>query len=115
VLLQQHQAGRRLTDITMHLATNQALKNADDRRKLVDSMRQFIRMYNPHEAREDTVLFPAFRGIVSAHEFDSLGEDFEKKEDELFGQGGFFKVVDHVAEIEKQLGIYDLAQFTPKV
>jgi hemerythrin-like domain-containing protein len=86
VLLQQHQTGRRLTDITMHLATNRALKNADDRRKLADSMRQFIRMYSPHEAREDTVLFPAFRGIVSAHEFDSLGEDFEKKEDELFGE-----------------------------
>jgi hemerythrin-like domain-containing protein len=114
VLLQQHQAGRRLTDITIHLATSQALKNAGDRRKLADSLRQFIRMYSPHEAREDTVLFPAFRGIVSTHEFDSLGEDFEKKEDELFGEGGFFKVVDHVAEIEKQLGIYDLAQFTPK-
>jgi hemerythrin-like domain-containing protein len=114
VLLQQHQGGRRLTDITMQFATNQALKNADDRRKLADSMRQFIRMYNPHEAREDTVLFPAFRGIVSAHEFDSLGEDFEKKEDELFGDDGFFKVVDRVAEIEKKLGIYDLAQFTPK-
>jgi hemerythrin-like domain-containing protein len=114
VLLNQHQAGRRLTDITMHLATNQSLKNADDGRKLVDSMRQFIRMYSPHEAREDTVLFPAFRAIVSAHEFDSLGEDFEKKEDELFGEDGFFKVVDRVAEIEKKLGIYDLAQFTPK-
>src|SRR5437667_2014322 len=114
VLLQQHQAGRRLTDITMHLATSQALKNADDRRKLADSMRQFIRMYNPHEAREDTVLFPAFRGIVSAHEFDSLGEDFEKKEDELFGEDGFFKVVDRVAEIEKRLRIYELSQFTPK-
>ena len=114
VLLQQHQAGRRLTDITMRLATNQALKHADDRRKLVDSMLQFIRMYNPHEAREYTVLFPAFHRIVSAHEFDSLGEDFEKKEDELFGDDGFFKVVDRVAEIEKKLGIYDLAQFTPK-
>src|SRR5438552_6482698 len=79
VLLQQHQAGRRLTDITMHLATSQALKNEDDRRKLADSMRQFIRVYNPHEAPEDTVLFPAFRGIVSAHELDSLGEDYEKK------------------------------------
>jgi hemerythrin-like domain-containing protein len=85
VLLPQHQGGRRLTDITLQFATNQALKNPDDRRKLADSMRQFIRMYNPHEAREDTMLFPAFRGIVSAHEFDSLGEDFEKKEDELFG------------------------------
>jgi hemerythrin-like domain-containing protein len=114
VLLQQHQAGRRLTDITIRLATNQAVKNLDDRRTLADSMRHFIRMYNPHEAREDTVLFPAFRGIVSAHEFDSLGEDFEKKEDELFGEDGFFKVVDRVADIEKKLGIYDLAQFTPK-
>jgi hemerythrin-like domain-containing protein len=115
VLLQQHQGGRRLTDITIQFGTNQSLKNPDDRRKLADSMRQFIRMYNPHEAREDTVLFPAFRGIVSAHEFDSLGEDFEKKEDELFGDDGFEKMVDKVAEIEKKLGIYDLAQFTPKV
>lgn len=114
VLLQQHQAGRRLTDMTMRLATSQALKNGDDRRRLADSMRQFVRMYSPHEAREDTVLFPAFRGVVSSHEFDSLGEDFEKKEDELFGEDGFFKVVDRVADIEKKLGIYDLAQFTPK-
>lgn len=114
VLLQQHQAGRRLTDMTMRLTTSQALKNADDRRSLADSMRQFVRMYSPHEAREDTVLFPAFRGVVSSHEFDSLGEDFEKKEDELFGEDGFFKVVDRVADIEKKLGIYDLAQFTPK-
>jgi hemerythrin-like domain-containing protein len=115
VLLQQHQGGRRLTDVTMRLATNQALKNADDRRKLADSMRQFIRMYSPHEAREDTVLFPAFRGIVSAHEFDSLGEEFEKKEDELFGDDGFFKIVDRVATIEKKFGVYELAQFTPKL
>ena len=115
VLLQQHQGGRRLTDITIQFATNEALKNPGDRLKLADSMRQFIRMYNPHEAREDTVLFPAFRGIVSAHEFDSLGEDFEKKEDELFGDDGFEKMVDKVAGIEKKLGIYDLAQFTPKV
>src|ERR1700681_2552746 len=56
-------------------------------------------MYNP---REDTVLFPAFRGIVSAHEFDSLGEDFEEEEDELFGDG-LFKVVHRVAVIEKKL------------
>jgi hemerythrin-like domain-containing protein len=115
VLLQQHQGGRRLTDITMHLATNQALKNADDRRKLAESLRQFIRMYNPHEAREDTVLFPAFRKIVSGHEYDSLGENFEKKEHELFGQDGFEKMVDKVGGIEKKLGIYELSQFTPKI
>ena len=115
VLLQQHQGGRRLTDITMQFTNNQALKNPGERRKLADSMRQFIRMSCPHEARVDTVLFPAFRGIVSAHEFDSLGEDFEKKEDELFGDDEFFKVVDRVAGIEKKLGSYELSQFTAKV
>src|SRR5437879_12375190 len=83
--------------------------------QLIASMQQFIRMYNPHEAREDTVLFPAFRKIVSPHEFDALGEDFEKKEDELFGDDGFEKMVDKVAGIEKRLGIYDLIQFTPKL
>ena len=115
VLLQQHEAGRRLTDLTKQLATNQALKNSDDRRKIAELLRQFIRMYNPHEAREDTVLFPAFRGIVSANEFAALGEDFEKKEHELFGEDGFEKMVDRVAQIEKKLGIYELAQFTAKI
>ncbi len=56
----------------------------------------------------------AFRGIVSEHEFDALGEEFEKKEDPLFGDEGFFKVVGQVTEPEKKLGIFDLAQFTPK-
>jgi hypothetical protein len=60
------------------------------------------------------VLFPAFRKIVSEHEFDSLGEEFEKKEDQLFGDEGFFKIVDQIAGLEKKLGIYDLGQFTPK-
>jgi hemerythrin-like domain-containing protein len=115
VLREQHQAGRRVTDLTMSLANLRALKDAEDRRKLADSMRHFIRMYNPHEAREDTVLFPAFRKIVSKNEYDSLGEDFEKKEHELFGEDGFDTIVDQVAGIEKTLGIYDLAQFTPKI
>jgi hemerythrin-like domain-containing protein len=115
VLLAQHQGGRKLTDITLRFATAQSLRNPDDRRQLRDSLAQFIRMYNPHEAREDTVLFPAFRKIVSKHEYDSLGEDFETKEHELFGDDGFEKMVDRVAGIEKALGIFDLAQFTPKV
>jgi hemerythrin-like domain-containing protein len=115
VLREQHQAGRRVTDVTIRFAHLQSLRNESERAQLLNSMQQFIRMYNPHEAREDTVLFPAFRKIVSAHEFDSLGDDFEKKEDELFGDDGFEKVVDKVASIEKRFGIYDLAQFTPKI
>lgn len=114
VLRDQHAAGRSVTNVTLRLATMSALKFPADRQKLADSMRQFIRMYNPHEAREDTVLFPAVRKIVSKHEYDSLGEDFERKERELFGQDGFESMVNKVAGIEKKLGIYDLAKFTPK-
>jgi hemerythrin-like domain-containing protein len=114
VLRAQHQAGRRLTEQITQLATLQGLKDPKSSATLKDGMRQFIRMYNPHEAREDTVLFPALRHIVSKQEFGALGEDFEKKEHQLFGEEGFEKMVDRVATIEKTLGIYDLAQFTPK-
>src|SRR3984957_3264947 len=111
----QHKAGRRLTAEIRELAGVSPLKDpTSDSEKLSSALRDFLRMYRPHEAREDTVLFPAFRKIVSPHEYDALGEDFEKKEDEKFGEEGFFKVVDQVAEIEKKLGIYELAQFTPK-
>jgi len=113
VLLEQHQAGRRLTDTTLRVATAAGLKSADDRRTLTQSLHQFIRMYNPHAAREDTILFPAFKEIVTADEYDALGDEFEKKENELFGDKGFEKVVERVATIEKGLGIYDLKQFTP--
>lgn len=115
VLSDQHRAGRRLTDTTLRLSTSQALKDPQERKGLAESLRLFIRMYNPHEAREDTVLFPAFRKLVSPNEYSALGEEFEKKEHALFGDKGFEAIVDRVAAIEKTLGIFDMAQFTPKV
>jgi hemerythrin-like domain-containing protein len=115
ILREQHQAGRRLTDMTLRLAKLKSVKEDSERKQLGDSLRQFIRMYEPHEAREDTVLFPALRKIVSPQEFGALGEDFEKKEHQLFGADGFDRIVDKVAGLEKRLGIYELGQFTPKV
>jgi hemerythrin-like domain-containing protein len=111
----QHRAGRELTAQIRELAAVASLKYvSSDSEKLSDALREFLRMYRPHEAREDTVLFPAFKSIVSAHEYDALGDQFEKKEDELFGDEGFFKVVEQIAGLEKKLGIYELAQFTPR-
>jgi hypothetical protein len=60
------------------------------------------------------VLFPAFRGLVTKQEYAALGEDFEKEEHRLFGKEGFEGMVERVAAIEKELGIFDLDQFTPK-
>jgi hemerythrin-like domain-containing protein len=114
VLRDQHQAGRRVTDVILRNAVALRFRREESRQELVTACRGFIRMYRPHEAREDTVLFPALHKIVSAKRLKELGEQFEKEEDRLFGDEGFEKTVDEVAAIEKQLGIYDLAQFTPK-
>ena len=111
-LLTQHQAGRRVTDRV--LATAKSLKTDDERNRLAADLAAFNRMYAPHEAREDTVLFPELHKIVSPHEYDAMGEQFEKIERQTFGGDGFDIYLDKVAALEKQLGIYDLNQFTPK-
>jgi hemerythrin-like domain-containing protein len=115
VLLQQHQAGRALTDVVLRNAAPAAFRQEGNRKELVANVRAFIRMYRPHEAREDTVLFPALHKLVPAKQLKDLGEQFEKEEDRLFGEEGFEKTVDQVAAIEKQLGIYDLSRFTPRL
>ena len=58
VLREQHQAGRRVTDLTMSLLKGGVPNDAADRGRVADALRQFVRMYEPHEAREDTVFFP---------------------------------------------------------
>ena len=112
-LQRQHKAGRDLTAQIRELGALATFKYVSDSEKLADALRAFLRMYRPHEAREDTVLFPVFRSIVSPHEYDALGEDFEKREDEVFGEDGFSAMVDRVAQLEKKVGIYELNQFTP--
>jgi hemerythrin-like domain-containing protein len=111
-LYAQHQAGRRVTDRIF--ATAGSLKTEDDRNRLARDLEAFNRMYAPHEAREDTVLFPALHKIVSPHEYDAMGEQFEGIERKTFGGDGFDIYLDKVEALEKQLGIYDLAQFTPR-
>jgi hemerythrin-like domain-containing protein len=113
VLRTQHQRGRVLTDRVLVATNGEAALDQIARQALVQDMSAFIRMYEPHEAREDTVVFPAFRDLVPAKEFRDLAEAFEDEEHRRFGQAGFQGVVDKVADIEKSLGIYDLSQFTP--
>jgi hemerythrin-like domain-containing protein len=112
ILLRQHDAGRKVTETILKLAPS-SRANADDRKQLVGAMQSFITMYRPHAAREDTDLFPKLKDVVSPNEYDSMAEDFEKKEHELFGEDGFEKMAARVAQLEQQMGINDLNQFTP--
>jgi hemerythrin-like domain-containing protein len=105
----QHAMGRRVTERVI------AIANSGDTETLRTLLASFNRMYRPHEAREDTVLFPALHKVVSRHEYDAMGEEFERIERKTFGGDGFLMVVDKVTELEKQFGIYDIAQFTPEL
>src|SRR5262245_18801944 len=67
-LRSQHAAGR---DVTSRIL---ASVKANDLATAGASLAAFVRMYRPHEAREDTVLFPALHDIISKHEYDALGE-----------------------------------------
>lgn len=112
-LLRQHAVGRRLTESILTALVGDI--TAPVRARMAGQIGDFIRMYRPHEAWEDTVLFPAVRSVVSKNEYDEMGRIFEQREHELFGENGFKDIVEHVAQIERQLGLYDLEQFTPKI
>lgn len=106
-LLLQHERGRDVTDAVLREAKGQPTP------ELARRLRSFNRMYRPHAAREDTVLFPAFREVVGAGGYRELGETFEDREHELFGKNGFQSVVGQVADLERSFAIHDLSKFTP--
>lgn len=114
-LREQHNAGRNLTDYILKHSKEELLKDDIQKMLLSDYLKLYVRMFRPHEAREDTILFPEFKKLISKEEYDRLGDVFEDKEHQLFGEDGFEKTVEKISEIEKQLGIYNLSDFTPKM
>lgn len=106
-LLQQHEAGRVITSSIISLAQGPGSP------ELAGALREFVRMYRPHAAREETVLFPAFRSIVGRHGYHELGEQFEDEEHRLFGEHGFENAVKEVTKLEAALGLAELNRFTP--
>lgn len=110
-LKRQHTAGRQATDFIMQHSQNGSLTEP---KQLAAVMQSFSRMYVPHAARENSVVFKAFQSIMPAEQYRELGEQFEDKEHEIFGVDGFERMVDRVTAIEKQLGLHDLNHFTLK-
>jgi hemerythrin-like domain-containing protein len=111
VLYQQHLAGRRLIDKVQSMSTADHLQNPAERLKVAAYLHLFNQTYRHHAAWEDTVLFPAFRSVISPKDFAALGVTFAKEEQKRFGPNGFEKIVAQVADLEKKLSIYDLQQF----
>jgi hypothetical protein len=71
-----------------------------------------VRMYENHAAREDTIVFPAWKKSLTDHQLDEMADKFEEIERQQFGHDGFDDAVKRMAAIEGDLGLSDLAQFT---
>ena len=112
-LLLQHARGRQLTQLILAESNGSGPVPAAAALRVSRAMEAFVQMYEPHEAREDTVVYPAFRALLTPERLADLAGHFVELQREQFGNGAFATMVAKVAEIERSLGIYDLAQFTP--
>ncbi len=110
VLLAQHQRGREITDYVQRLATRATL--GADAESLAIVLESFVRMYEPHAAREDTELFPAWKAALGEHGYAEMGEQFEEIEHRTFGGDGFDDALERIARIEVEFGLADLSALT---
>lgn len=111
VLLEQHRRGREITDYIMSVTQSGKIR-MHDADALARVLSGFVRMYENHTAREDTIVFPAWKTAISSHELKALGDKFEHIEKQQFGTDGFEKAAAEMSHIEQRLGLLNLAQFT---
>ena len=108
-LIAQHDRGREITDFIRAVTGKGKIGDAEALARLFET---FELMYESHAAREDTVVFPAWREELSERQLREMGETFEDIEHRQFGKDGFEEAVKQIAAIEEALGFADLAQFT---
>jgi hemerythrin-like domain-containing protein len=111
-LLTQHDKGRHLTATILTVSTGDLSESAA-KASLKGSLDAFVRMYEPHEAWEDTVIYPALRAQTPQRTLDLLAERFHDLENTQYGDTSLVQLLQRVTGVEQQLGIADLASFTP--
>ena len=118
LLIAQHNRGREITDYIISV-TQGAKLAASNAEALAKSLEAFVLMYRNHAAREDTIIFPAWKQTMTGKQLDEMNDKFEDIEHEQFGEEGFEDAVKQISAIEGSLGLGDISQFTapppPKV
>ena len=112
ILTQQHTRGREITDYLLAV-TGSGKIGAAHAAPLATALEGLTRMYENHAAREDTIVFPAWKRNYTNKQLDALADEFEEIERKTFGHDGFDDAEATITGIEKTFGLADLAQFTP--
>ena len=110
ILVVQHNRGREITDYIISIT--QGAKLGSNAAELAQALDAFVLMYRNHAAREDTIVFPAWKQTLTAKQLDEMNEKFEDIEHEQFGEDGFEDAVKQIGAIEGSLGLADISQFT---
>jgi hemerythrin-like domain-containing protein len=112
ILVAQHQRGREITDYILAV-TNGPRISVQHGEPLALVLEGFVRMYENHAAREDTIVFPAWKTNFSNQQLDELSDQFEDIEHKKFGEDGFEDAEKRIGSVEAVFGFSDIAQFTP--
>jgi hemerythrin-like domain-containing protein len=110
-LIAQHNRGREITDYIIAVTGKGAI-GTGDAEPLARVFDNLDLMYENHAAREDTIVFPAWKEALSERQLDEMGDKFEDIERAQFGKDGFEDAAAQIGQIEQMLGFADLAQFT---
>lgn len=111
ILIEQHNRGREITDYVLAVTTGSKISTGHVE-PLARAFEGLVRMYENHAAREDTIIFPAWKKNFSNKQLDELSDQFEDIEHRMFGKDGFEDAEKTISGIESTLGFADLAQFT---
>lgn len=114
ILTDQHGAADGQEQIILQHANRDSINNPETREILINALQKSIRVFRPHVDQEDTEMFPEFKNVVTPYEFYELGKKFKEIEYQKWGENGHRQMVDKIINVEKALGINDLASFTPK-
>lgn len=112
ILVAQHQRGREITDYALAV-TNSPKISVHHGEPLARALEGFVLMYENHAAREDTIVFPAWKTNFSNKQLDELADQFEDIEHKMFGKDGFEDAERTIRGIEATFGFVDISQFTP--
>ena len=111
VLIAQHGRGREITAYIQAKSAAGGIAGADAA-PLASALETFARMYEPHAAYEDTIVFQAWRASLSVRQLDEAADQFEDIEKAAFKGDAFEAAVREVDVIETALGLHDLARYT---
>jgi hemerythrin-like domain-containing protein len=113
ILREQHVADRRLTTRLLGYTSAAIFKDERNRSNTRDTLCRLAQMVRRHTAWEESVLFPAFRCLVTDEEYRDLGEIAYERQLQLFGCDGVERTLGKIVDLEEALEIQNLAAFAP--